>query len=318
MRRILVTGAAGYIGSHLIEALCALNQVDLVVGLDIREPAFKHEHYRFIRRDIRESIVDLVNEYKIQSVVHLAYVVPPTHNKREMEEINLNGAVNILEACAFEQVTHLIHMSSTTVYGFHPDNEMPLTEESSLRANSDFTYAANKVQIEQMVQQFAQNHRQTKVTVLRPCFVIGPGACQPLVTHLRKKLVPLPWYTPTYQFVHVRDLVRVILYFMDHPRSDVYNVTGDGTITFDDMLKLLGNFRLNSHWPVMYAVNHLAWLFRLSFITEVPSPLLRMLRYPWLASAKKLRTEIGDEFLYDSRTTFLEFAKAAKESNSKS
>lgn len=310
MTRILVTGATGYIGAHLVEALCACDWVKLVVGLDIRGPSFEHERYRFVRRDIRESVEDLTREHGIQAVVHLAYVVAPVHNKRQMEDINVQGATNVLEACSAANVAHLLYTSSATVYGFHRDNEVPLTEESPLRANDDFTYAENKVRIEEMMQQFARDHRQTKVTVLRPCFVVGPGASHPLVTHLQKKLVPLPRHTPPYQFVHPWDLTQIILHFIAHPCNGVYNVAGDGTITFEEMLRMLGNFRLGSHWPVMYAVNHLAWLLRLTFITEVPSPALRMIRHPWLASAKKLRAETGYEFAYDSRGAFQDFAEA--------
>jgi len=314
-RRILVTGAAGYIGAHLVEALCSWDQADLVIGVDIVEPSFEDERYRFVRRDIREPVVDLVRDHGIETVIHLAYVVAPTHNKEEMKAVNLNGAVNVLDACKSADVSLLIHMSSTTVYGLHPDNDVPLTEQSPLRASGDFTYAENKVRIERKVQRFARDCPQTKVTVLRPCFVVGPGVSHPLVTHLQKKFVPLPWRTPPYQFVHIHDLVRIMLHFLAQPRSDVYNVAADGTVTFSDMLRMLGNYRLRSHWPVMCVVNQLAWWLRLSFVTEVPTPVLQIIRHPWLASAEKLRTHTGYQFVYDSRGAFQDFARAVRASN---
>jgi UDP-glucose 4-epimerase len=310
MARILVTGAAGYIGTHLVEALCACDWVDLVVGLDVQEPSFDHPRYRFVRRDVRESMTDLVSENRIQTIVHLAYVVAPIHNKQQMEEINLRGMANVLDACSGMPEAHLLHLSSASVYGMHPDNPVPLTEDSPLRPNEDFTYVKNKGEIEAMVQRFATDHPQIKTTVLRPCFVFGPGAAHPLATHVQKKVVFVPWSASPLQFVHVSDLTRIMLHFLAHRRGGVYNVAGEDEITFKEMLEMLGNIRIPVLWPVMYAMNQLAWLLRLSFITEVPSPTLRMLKYPWLTSTAKLRAEIGYEFAYDSKGAFKDFAEA--------
>lgn len=313
MIRVLVTGASGYIGADLVRSLCACDGVETVVGLDRQPAPLEHVKYRHVSRDIRESMEDLIHEHRIGAVVHLAYIVAPIHNRQEMEGINLQGATNVLEACARTDVTHLLHISSTTAYGLHADNEIPLTEASPLRANGDFTYAENKVRIEGMMRRFSGENPQIAVTILRPCFVVGPGVAHPLVTHLQKKFVHLPWRTWPYQFVHVQDLTRIMLHFLEHPRSDVYNVAADGTIRFEEMVKMLGNIRLGTHWPIMYAVNHLAWLLRLSFVTEVPSPILRLLRHPWLASADKLRADTGYEFIHDSRSAFLDFARAARD-----
>ena len=67
----------------------------------------------------------------------------PSH-KEMMEDINVSGTENVLSACVEANVSRLIYTSSTTAYGFHPDNEVPLTEESSLRGNDDLIYSKNK------------------------------------------------------------------------------------------------------------------------------------------------------------------------------
>jgi len=315
MTRVLVTGASGYVGTHLVEALCASDRTEIVVGLDARTSPLEHPRYLHMQKDIREPLDELMRSHRIETVVHLAYVLAPMHDKSQMEDINLRGATNVLESCARAGAAHLLCASSTTVYGFHPDNEVPLTEDSPLRANGDCTYAENKARIEGMLRQFDRDHAETCVTILRPCFVIGPGASNPLLAHLQKKFVFLPWRTCPYQFVHVRDLTAVMMHFLAHRRGGLYNVTGEGTIRLEEMIKRLGNFRLGTHWPVMYAVNHLAWRLRLSFITQVPSPHLKMLRHPWLASADKLRADTGYEFEYNSRSAFEDFAQAAKDSD---
>jgi len=314
MTRILVTGAEGYIGSHLVPLLCSCDGIEEVIGLDVRPGPFRHPKYRFIHRDVREPIVDLVSRHAVGTIVHLAYVVTPIHNEARMEEINLRGAANVLDACAAVKGVHLLYTSSTSVYGLHADNQTPFTEDSPLRPNEDFIYVKNKGQIEEMVRRFAVDHPEARVTILRPCFVIAPGASHPLALHLQKRVVFLPWSSPAFQFVHVRDVAQILRHFIAHPRSGVYNVAGAGEVSFHEMLKMLGNLHLPTFWPVMYPVNCLAWLLRLSFISCVPNPVLKMIRYPWQASAEKLRTEIGYEFAYDSRSAFRDFADDVRSS----
>jgi len=312
MTRVLATGAEGYIGSRLVPILCECDEIEVVIGLDVRPGPFRHPKYQFVHRDVREPMADLVSRHGIGTIVHLAYVVAPIHDEARMEEINLRGAANVLDACAAVPGVHLVYTSSTSVYGLHPDNQTPFTEDSPLRPNEDFIYVKNKGQIEEMVRRFAADHPQACVTVLRPCFVIGPGASHPLALHLQKRVVFLPWSSPAFQFVHVRDVAQILRHFITHPRTGVYNVAGAGEVTFHEMLKMLGNLHLPTFWPVMYPVNYLAWLLRLSFISGVPNPVLKMIRYPWQASTEKLRTEIGYEFAYDSRSAFQAFADAVR------
>lgn len=312
MTRILVTGSEGYIGTRLVQTLCDCDEIEMIIGLDVQKGPLQHPKYQLVRRDVREPVADLVSRHGIQTVVHLAYVVAPIHDEKQMEEINLRGTANVLDACARVPGVHLLYTSSASVYGLHPDNQTPFTEDSPLRPNEDFIYVKNKGQIEAMIRRFAAEHPQSPVTVLRPCFVMGPGVAHPLALHLQKKIVFLPWSPPPFQFVHVHDLVEIMRRFIAHPRSGVYNVAGAGEITFAEMVRLLGNIRLPTLWPVMYTVNHLAWRLRLTFISSVPSPVLKMIRYPWQASAEKLRTEIGYEFAYNSRGAFQDFADAVR------
>ena len=144
----LITGASGYIGGKLVEHLCEQDWVSVVVGTDINEPAFTHSKYKFEIRDIRHSMDDIFTSNDIDTVVHAAYVLPPIHNKGLMEDINKGGTSNVLKASAKAGVKQILYTSSTTAYGFYPDNDRPLTEESPLRGNGDMTYAKNKKEIE--------------------------------------------------------------------------------------------------------------------------------------------------------------------------
>ena len=309
---ILVTGAAGYIGGEMVKHLCGEKWVDTVVGTDINEHIYNHPKYKFEIRDIRESMDDVFASNDIDTVVHAAYVLPPIHNKGLMEDINKGGTKNVLQASAKAGVKQILYTSSTTAYGFYPDNDQPLTEESPLRGNGDMTYAKNKKEIEAIMAQFIIEHPDIIVSILRPCFVVGPGFKNPLAEHLKKKLVLLPSKGRDFQFVHEDDVTNVSLMLLEKRIGGIFNVTGDGTMTFPEMIKILGNIRIPLPWPIIYPLNNLAWFLRLGFITKFPSPSMRLMVNPWIASSDKLKQETGYTFKYDTKSAFKDFAKSVK------
>ena len=134
--RVLVTGAAGYIGGRMVDKLCGADWAERVVGTDINNPSQKHSKYIFERRDIRQPLDDLVSGHDIDTIIHTAYVLPPIHNKSLMEDINKGGTRNVLNAAAGNGLKQILYTSSTTAYGFYPDNDQPLTEESPLRGKT--------------------------------------------------------------------------------------------------------------------------------------------------------------------------------------
>jgi len=310
--KILITGAAGYIGGRLVEHLCKQDWVQTIVGTDINEPAFQHPKYKFEIRDIRHSMDDIFKSENIDTVVHSAYVLPPIHDKGMMEDINKGGTRNILDASVKAGVKQILYTSSTTAYGFYPDNDDPLTEESPLRGNGDLTYAKNKKEIEAIFKEFESAHPEIAVSIVRPCFVVGPGFKNLMAQHLQKKLVMMPAKTLPWQFVHEDDLINVMAMLLEKRVAGAFNVTGEGTMTFSEMVKMMGNIRIPIPWPIIYPLNNLAWFLRLTFMTQFPSPAMRMMVHPWIASSKKLHEMMDYKFKYDSKIAFRDFAKSVK------
>jgi UDP-glucose 4-epimerase len=209
-------------------------------------------------------------------------------------------------------VNKILYTSSTTAYGFYPDNPVPLTENNPLRGNSDFTYAKNKREIEGIIAEFKKRNPGISITVLRPCFVVGPGFDNPLARHLCKKLVMLPANMQPFQFVHEDDLLALMLHFIETGIDGVYNVAGEGTITFREMVDMLGGRVLALPYGVMYVLNTVAWKLRMTFLTEFPSPALNLIACPWLATSKKLIRETGYQFKYDTHSAFADFVRHVK------
>lgn len=309
MQRVLITGVSGYIGLRTAEALSRMDHVDALVGVDVQEPVRPVGKLTFCKRDVRSPIDDMIRNHSIDTVVHAAFVLPPIHNARLMDDININGTRAVLDSCVRGGVQQMLYTSSTTAYGFHADNDRPLTEESPLRGNDDVTYARAKRVIEGIFREYERLHPEIAFTILRPCFVVGPGFDNPLARYIRKKIVPVPIRTEPLQFVHEDDLVEIICRLLVKKSRGVFNVAGAGMLSIREMVSMLGNTGLPLPYRMLYPLNSVAWALRLSFMSEFPSPYLQMIRHSWVASTDRLTRELGYSFRYDTVGAFEDFVK---------
>lgn len=312
MRNVCITGASGYIGSKIALFLAQKEEIGHIVGLDIHPPKQPIPRFSFYKRDVREPIDDILKEHAIDTMIHTAYVLPPIHDKNLMEDINVGGTRNVLTTCARTGVEHVLYTSSSTAYGFHPDNDNPLSEASCLRGNADFTYSKNKREIELAIPLWLKDHQTMRQTILRPCFVVGPGFNNPLARYLQKKIVALPRRTEPMQFVHEDDLVQIIYLALRDKKAGVFNVGGDGTVPFAEMVKKLGGLLVPLPDPILTFFNAIAWNLRLWFLSEFPNPAMNMVRYPWVVNSDKLKEELGFSYQYTSRTAFDDFAACVR------
>jgi len=202
LENIFITGVSGYIGQKLVAFLDGKADVQTIVGIDIRAPSIQTGKLVFYKKDVREPVGDILLEHGIDTVVHLAYVVPPLHDKSLMENVNIGGTRNILASLLKSPVEQIIYTSSATAYGFHADNDNPLTEDSPLRGNDDFVYSKNKKEIERLFSRFSKDNPGYTVSILRPSFVAGPVFDNPLARHMKKKFVLLPSATSTRHVRH--------------------------------------------------------------------------------------------------------------------
>lgn len=313
MKRVFITGVSGYFGSKLVEHLGSKEDIGEIIGIDITQPKRPSAKLTFISHDVRSDMYPLLKDRDIDWAIHAAFILPPIHDKGLMEDINIGGTKNFLSSCLKAGIPQLLQCSSTTAYGFYPDNDMPLTEESPLRGNADFTYCKNKRELEAVCLQFQQDHPEVSLLVIRPCFVAGPGFDNPLARQLQKKIVMMPSKTAPFQYIHENDLVEIMYLLMKEKKAGAYNLAADGTMSFEEMIRIMGNWMLKLPYPFIYIMNNLMWMLRVKFITEFPSPALKTTVYPWIASNDKVKRELGYIFKYTTREAFDDFARYVRE-----
>lgn len=232
--KVLVTGAAGFIGSHLSNRL--LDRGDTVVGLDnvndYYDPSLKearlarltpHENFSFVRMALEDNagVERVFTEQGFDRVVHLAAqagVRYSIENPRAYIDSNIVGTLNILEGCRHTKVEHLVYASSSSVYG--ANTAMPF----SVHDNVDHPlslYAASKKSNELMAHTYS-NLYNIPTTGLRFFTVYGPwGRPDMALFHFTKSIIegkPIDVFNygnHRRDFTYIDDIVEGVLRTLD-------------------------------------------------------------------------------------------------------
>ncbi|WGV98431.1 NAD(P)-dependent oxidoreductase [Vibrio sp. YMD68] len=204
---ILITGASGFIGTHLIRELTT--QGHHIFALDILPPREQHDHVDYITADVRDlSALDLNS--KIDRIYNFAAVhTTPGHEDIEYFDTNIFGALEITKFAKQHDVKEIIFTSSISVYG---PNEESRSETSPLTPNS--AYGFSKAQAEVIHKSWAQDNQARTLTIVRPAVVFGEGEggnFTRLAKVLRKGYFPFPGRKDTIKAcIYVKELLEAI------------------------------------------------------------------------------------------------------------
>jgi nucleoside-diphosphate-sugar epimerase len=284
---VAVTGAAGYVAGRLIDGLCLHDRVERVLGFDVRAPRISSKKFVFDEVDVRNPALE--SRLKgVDVVVHLAFVMDPIKDEMEMRDINVNGSQNVFKSAARAGVRKIVYTSSAVVYGAHPDNDVPLTEESPLRANLDFSYPAHKLEVEYVVKEVAQEYPDLDWVVFRPAIVFGPHVDSAWAHMLESPvLIGVQGYDPPLQFVHEEDVGRALAWATTEPVTGYYNLAPDGWLEADEVHAIVGRKRRALPEPIAFALADRLWGLGMS---EAPAGILHYVMHPWVVSSEKLRS----------------------------
>ena len=297
-RIIAVTGAAGYVGSRLLQELEGEESLSKVIAIDLHSLPHPVHNIMALRMDVTHQLGDALHDLKVNGLVHLASNLDVGRNRRDEEDVtiaNIKGVHSVLQACRSARVDNLIYLSSHTVYGPHRDNPVPITEEAHLRPMPEFRYSVDKALAEQAIQEFATQNPGVRVTILRSCTVLGPSADSHAASAFLKPVLFGIWgMDPSWQFVHEEDIARLLTLLVMEPHSGIYNVAGDGIVAYSHIARLARRRLLRLPSWLAQAVVQATWALNIQ--RESPSQVLDFSRYPIVLSTGKLKKEIDFRF----------------------
>jgi UDP-glucuronate 4-epimerase len=250
--RILLTGGAGFIGSHLLERLIARGDDVLVVDdfNDYYDPAVKRANlpkggFRLEERDLRAA-APLLEKEKPDLVVHLAAragVRPSLADPALYESVNVGGTLGLLEACRRAGVPRFVFASSSSVYG----NGKAPSREDDADLQPVSPYGVTKLLCEHYARIYSQLHG-LKVTALRFFTVYGPRQRPDMAIHAFTRAVmegrEIPMFgdgTTERDYTHIEDILQGLLgAIAREDRFEIYNLGESRTIPLRRLIDLIG------------------------------------------------------------------------------
>jgi UDP-glucuronate 4-epimerase len=251
--KILVTGGAGFIGSHTLDALRARGDETALLDdfNDFYDPAIKRAAAAatgalVFEADLRDRVAvrATLQAFAPDAIIHLAAragVRPSIENPQLYIDVNLTGTLNLLDEAVAAGVKRVVFSSSSSVYGNNP--KVPFAEHDPLESIIS-PYAVTKLAGENFCRIYAQLHGLS-LTALRFFTVYGPRqrpdlAISKFVRHVSAGL-PIDLYgdgSTSRDYTYVGDIVAGVLAALDRlqPGFRIYNLGGEHPVTLADLV----------------------------------------------------------------------------------
>lgn len=308
---ILITGANGFIGQHLVSAL--LNKGYAVRALvrkagNLGELAsIKDKNFEIVNGDVIDYN-SLLNATKdVNSVMHLAGVIHPVNVSDDLYwSVNVKGTENVLKACVKNKLKlkRFVYCGSVSCYGNLEDPDNTILDEN-YQCSPENIYGKTKYEAELLAFRFAKEHK-IPLTAIRPGRVYGEGdySLKPLLKLIKKKLFFHVGSDKCYMMpVYVGDLVNAFILALENSKAvgNAYIITGADILTkraFTDIIASYLNVKPNKfsfpRWlviPSVYLVEKLSL-----FVGKEPVISRKKLRFFLTSrrySIEKARKELG-------------------------
>lgn len=308
-RRVLITGISGTLAGRLARELEQRDDIDYLVGIDVREPRHDLTRTEFVRADIRNPLVArVITATEVDTVVHTSTLATPSGagGRARMKEQNVIGAMQLLAACQkSEHLRSFVLKSSTAVYGSDHSDPAMFREEDTPRVPPKSGFAKDSTEIEGYARSFGRRRRDVGVTILRFANFIGGDMDSAFSNFFTLPTVPtVLGFDPRLQFVHEDDAVEVLRRSVTEQHPGVYNVAGDGILYLSQCIRIAGRLQAPVPLPLVAAA---ANIVRRTARIDVSPEQLRFLQFGRVADTERLRERFGYTPSFSTRDAFEDF-----------
>jgi UDP-glucose 4-epimerase len=248
---------------------------------------------------------------KVDTIIHTFLVMNSGQmSSRAMKEINVIGTMNLFAAAsaAGSTVERVVVKSSSLVYGAGKEDPAFFREDMRRTSVARTGVERSLLAVEDYVRDFAVDNPHVTVSLLRFSNVLGPTISTPFTKLLQLPLVPSIFgFDPRFQFVHEEDVVRSMLFVLDHDLAGIYNVAGDGMLPWSEVATICGKRTV----PLPPLMTGSAALPLRALGYDMPPEVLELLRYGRGVDGTKL-VEAGFCYRYTSAGTVEDFARAQR------
>ena len=312
--RILITGAAGFLGQQLLADLAVQQPNWTLFAADIRDiPAnLLRSNVQPLHLDIslKAAVFKTVLECQPQAIVHLASVVspPPGMSEATLHAIDVDGTRAIIEAAAANGVEQLIITSSGAAYGYYPENAEWIDEDDPLRGHNKFAYAKHKREVEEVLVRARIAHPQLRQLILRPGTILGKRVNNQITDMFKKRAVlGIQGSDSRFVFIWDQDVVSIIRKGLEKGASGIYNLAGDGALSLREIAQILRKPYRPLPAALIQGVLRVLKPLRLS---QYGPEQVDFLRYRPVLANRRLKEEFGYTPRYTSREAFIAFLDA--------
>jgi len=311
---VAITGLGTFLGRRLADRLAATQPELGLVGIDLRRPYGLSPRVRFHPVDLTiptadGRLADVLKKEEVDTVVHTAFRREPTPDLEEDHELETIGSLHVLNACAAAEVRRLVVASTTMVYGPRSDNPNFLTEDHPLHGHPDSHCVVNRVEVEELVADWRAGHPNTRVTVLRPCWIMGPHYMDSVVRYFGRPVVPtLLGYDPLMQFVHEEDCLHAFETATLKSHPGVFNVVGKGVLPLSTILRAGGKRLLRTPAAILCRLRYYPSRAQTG---DPPEGFYDFLRYLWAADGTRGWAAFGEPE-YSTREAWMSFVSSQR------
>ena len=267
--RVVVVGATGNVGTSLVRRLSADPAVTSIVGVARRKPDLAVEKVEWVSADISRD--DLEAPFAgADVVVHLAWLIQPSHRLDVLEATNVAGTKRVLHATAAVGAGALVYASSVGAYSPGPKDK-PVDERWPTEGIGTSFYSRHKAATERMLDHFEGEHLNTRVVRLRPALIFKREAASGIRRLFLGRLVPPQLLKPSripvvprtdrlvFQAVHTEDVAEAYRLAIVGDARGAFNIAADPVLDPDELARILGARQVPVPAQVLRVAADVSW-----------------------------------------------------------